>query len=379
MRHLLQSAAAGAVLFAIACGGSSQTGAPSAGARGPSDVSYDDLVGLSESYIETGKPDRAVEVAEDATKKDNTRPEGYLALGRALAANEQLEQSIEAYEQARERGAEGQRVTLELATLYDVVRRYDAAIEIYRVHLTNHPEDAEAHQQLGLTFLLAGRAERAVGALEKALAIDPDNGQMRIDYGMALLRAGKVAASAKTLESVTSDDPERADAWRLLARADATQKAWPRAIKHVDRALALQPEDVEALSLRCRLRVIVGERERALEDCTALRELDPENKATQLRTSGLLASLGQLEDASALVRSVANELPDHPAVRFRQDQIAARSGDSGAFKRIVALANERGDDPELWWEVHALATLRKDRNLRKKAVRTLKGLGITAK
>lgn len=368
------------VLTLAACAGTAEDAPPAqTQPPGPPPVSFEDLVGLATSYLESGRPKRALEVAEDAIAKEEKRPEGHLVAGRALAAQEKLEEAIVAFERARDLGAEGHRVTIELATLYDVARRYDDAIATYQVHLKNHPDDAEAHQQLGLTFLLADRPAEAVPSLATARSLAPETKQIAIDYGLALTRVGRSDDARRELSAVTEADPERADAWRLLARAEALEGQWNDAIGHVDRALALQPKDIDALALRCRLRFFVGRTDEALEDCEGVRVLAPDNRGYTLRTAGLLSTLGRTEDAKRLVDDVAASLPDHPAVRFRQDQIAARSGDKAALERIVELAKARPTDPEVWLEVRALAKAQRKRKLEKQASDTLEKLGITSR
>ncbi|MEL6548067.1 MAG: tetratricopeptide repeat protein, partial [Myxococcota bacterium] len=162
-------------------------------------------------------------------------------------------------------------------------------------------------------------------------------------------------------------------------RAEASQGQWDKAVAHVDQALALQPADREALSLRCRLRVVQGNSESALTDCKALQEIAPEDRAVKLRVAGLLARANRLDEASALVSEVAKSVPDHPAVQFRRDQVEARRGNKEALKRIAILAERRATDPEIWWEVHTLASQSKKRSLVQKAKSELQKLGLTVK
>lgn len=356
----------------FACAAPAQSPAP--GLHPP--VSYEDLVGLSESYLQSGRPERALSVAKDAIQQNNARHEAHLAAARALAAHERLDESILAYEAALELGAQGHRVTLELAALYDVAKRYDEAIGVYIKHLKENPKDASSHQQLGLTYLLTDRNQDAVLSLAKAHMLAPDKKQISIDYGLALTRVGRSREAILLLLTITQADPESADAWRLLARAEATQRRWNDAIEHANQAIALNPKDVDALALRCRLRLLTGQTPGALKDCQLVNSLAPKERGYQLRTAGLLTRLGQLEEATRLIDQVAQSVPDHPAVRFRRDQVAARRGDADAEKRILTLARERSTDPEIWIEVAALARLRQDPITLEAAREALNKLGV---
>lgn len=365
------------VVLVTSCASGSSSEAPvEPNAPGVPPVSYADLVGLSESYLESGRAEQALEVARDAIAKDDQRPTGYLALARALASSGKTEAAIASYESALERGADGRRATMELATLYDVVRRYDLAIATYQVHTKNHPGDHEGHQQLGLSYLITGQAAAGLKSLERARELAPENPQVEIDYSMALLQAGYATESLKQLRRITENESDRADAWRLLARAEATQRRWKPAMAAADRALALSPDDVDSLSVRCRLWVVQGASEQALQDCEALRAAQPEDRATALRTAGILAALGELEAADRLLTEPAQALPDHPAVRFRLDQIAARRGDPAAFSRIVELAEQRRSDPELWWEVLNVSRWLKKPKFTSRARQELKTLNV---
>jgi tetratricopeptide (TPR) repeat protein len=77
-----------------------------------------------------------------------------LAVARAYAQAERLQDAITQYEKARSMGAAGRDESAELASVYDIAGDYANAERIYREWLAKSPDDAEFAQQLGLTLLL---------------------------------------------------------------------------------------------------------------------------------------------------------------------------------------------------------------------------------
>lgn len=340
------------------------------------ELTYDELVAAAQSYLETGKPDRAIAVAEDAAAKQPERPAAYLVWARALALTNQLDDAAAKYEEARRRGERGRDLHAELASVYDVAGRYGEAIAVYRDYLSAHPDDAELHQELGLTLLLARQPSEAVAALRRAIELAPRNLQVRQDLGYALLQAGDAKAAAIELRAVVAADGARSEAWRFLAQALAAAKDMTAALEAATRAVETSQPATEALQLRARLRAELGDDRGALADWRALLAASPKDPGVMLGAAGALIALGQLDDAAALVDGAAASAGDHPWVKLRRAQLAWRRGDEKSVAQLEALADSYPTSLEVWRELHTAAQKTSNAKLRKKAAAHLTELGF---
>ncbi|HET6344956.1 MAG TPA: tetratricopeptide repeat protein, partial [Myxococcota bacterium] len=181
------------------------------------------------------------------------RPDAHILWGRALAQNDQLAESIPHYEEARQLGSRDPRLFAELASAYDVAKKYPEAAAVYRDYLIDHPTDVVMRDELALTLLLLGQVEAAVAELERAVQVAPDNLQVQQDLGYAYLSAGAYEKARDTLRAVLGRDNTRPDAARLLAQAEVGLGHVPEAMHVLDVLLAAYPRDRAAASLREKL------------------------------------------------------------------------------------------------------------------------------
>jgi tetratricopeptide (TPR) repeat protein len=84
------------------------------------------------------------------------------------------------------------------------------------------------------------------GLWQQAVAAQPDILRARLAYGMALMSAGRFAEAEGPLQTVVDRDAGNALAHGRLGAAQAAQGKLDTAIVHLERAVALRPEDVDA-------------------------------------------------------------------------------------------------------------------------------------
>jgi Flp pilus assembly protein TadD len=359
---------------------SSLLGCSAATTTRPADVeaaplSYEEWVRAATAQTESGRAERAARIAEGAVRSQPQRPEAYAIWGRALAQLGNLSASTEKYEAALARGAHGRDVYLELAGVYDVVRRYDDALRVYGAYLNLEPNDAEVHQQLGLTLILREKYADAVLHLRAAMTLKPDDLQIAEDYGLALLRAGNLADAEKVLSDVLTAAPSHVPALRFAAEASAGLGHIEAALNCANRALAADAKDSDTRRLRARLLILGGQADKALEDFSILLRDHPDDPRLRLGAAGALLLDGRLDEAEAHLHAVKGALAGNPQLRFRELQLALRHGDAKAFNALVDLAQSQESSLEIWQEVARQAKARHNAKWQKAAEERLKALG----
>lgn len=132
--------------------------------------------------------------------------------------------------------------------------------------LDRHSEAAEAHRRNGRLGLAIGwtnalaefRAAQDFTALlataEELLARLPRHLEASVYRGEALAKLGRYPEAEPTLQAAVELDPKAAMAWADLACCRVERQAYGEAIEAADRALALDPAQVEALYNRGRAR-----------------------------------------------------------------------------------------------------------------------------
>jgi len=118
----------------------------------------------------------------------------------------------------------------------------DRAIELYRRSIEVHPT-AEAHTFLGWTHSFMGRYDAAIGECRKAIEVDPEFGNPYNDIGAYLIELGRHDEAIPWLRRALKArryDPRHYPHFNL-SRIYAHRFEYDRAIKELQRAIALEP------------------------------------------------------------------------------------------------------------------------------------------
>lgn len=118
------------------------------------------------------------------------------------------------------------------------------AIRLYRASLEVHPT-AEAHTFLGWAYSLQARLDEAIAECRKAIALDPDYGNPYNDIGVYLMQRGELAEAIAWLERAKHArryEP-RQFPYINLARIYVRRGEWQRALRELEAALRLAPEE----------------------------------------------------------------------------------------------------------------------------------------
>ncbi len=143
--------------------------------------------------------------------------------------------------------------------------------------------------QLAEVHLRAGRQQQAVGLLRKLLEAEPDNLRVRVRLAELSLTAGETAEAVAAF---------RAAAELLQRRGEHAE-----AIKHADRALKADPDDLPTLALKARILAAGSHRSDAIALLQSLPGLDEGGETTDLLIDLYLES-GENEAASELATKI---------------------------------------------------------------------------
>ena len=159
-----------------------------------------------------------------------------------------------------------------------------------------------------VTAELARFANRETGSVPPA----PDTPAM-IEGALAAYRRGDLAAAARLGRAVTAADPNCFDAHHLLAAIDAQNGLHEAALAGYDRALAIRPDDREALSNRSVTLDQLGRHQEALASLDRLLARHPDFAEAWSNRGNALRGLGRHDDALASFDRALSHSPDLPA------------------------------------------------------------------
>lgn len=137
--------------------------------------------------------------------------------------------------------------------------RHQEAISLLEDHLVRYPEDFMA-RCLYLTSLIdSGQKEKSRTVLNALLADEPDSPLVLSLASHVCLAEEKYADAEAYAHKVIDFAPNEPDSHIMLARVKLAQRNYDRAVESLDRALALDPESIEALNLKTFVAGIIGD------------------------------------------------------------------------------------------------------------------------
>lgn len=141
----------------------------------------------------------------------------------------------------------------------------------------------------GTAQSLRGEYERAIQTLSKALELDPDNATAYMHRGIALLESGQPDPAIEDF-SASLQREQNAFCYYNRALAWLAKHDFERALRDLDEAVRLSPQDAESYNLRAIVHSGLGDQERAIADSERAIELGHpnawNNKAIFLEKAG---------------------------------------------------------------------------------------------
>jgi tetratricopeptide (TPR) repeat protein len=139
------------------------------------------------------------------------------------------------------------------AKLQQEIGSWTESVETLQGILDDQPDHAEANLLLGTAQIRLGQPALAIWPLEVAGRSPEFADHADLALGAAYLRLDQTDAAIAAADRVLARDPSapmiRAGALRLRASAHMSSRNWDAALEDVDRLLALDKDDIEALAL----------------------------------------------------------------------------------------------------------------------------------
>ncbi len=242
----------------------------------------------------------------------------------------------------------------EFYRLFDVAselgktNEYEAAIAKWNEALALSPDDAKAHNNLGVLLAAVGRGGEAMEHYRKALESEPDYPDGNTNLGIELARAGKLDDAIPYLEKAAQLTPWDAKTHSNLGAALAARGRTSDAIAECEKALQISPGDAEA---RANLAIALaksGRTDEAIANFEKAVAANPHALELRFYLGRLLATSGRFDEAiPQLEKAAAGGDPEVGGMLAAVYAQVGRLHDAlETARKALAAARER-NQPEL--------------------------------
>jgi tetratricopeptide (TPR) repeat protein len=219
--------------------------------------------------------------------------------------------ALELYEQARGKGPSGPEERLLRAQLLLAAGRGPEAEAELESLAREHPGQAEALATLGRLRQEAGEKEPARGLFEQALRIEPENFTALHGLGRIRFEEKRYPEALALFDRALAAEDRFSYAFADRVRTRAALEDWAGASADLDQAIRLDPQDPWSYLDRGRLRLRARALGPAESDFSRCLSLDPDNFLARVLRAGLLDEQGRNAEAMVDYEQVLRLRPDY--------------------------------------------------------------------
>lgn len=294
---------------------------------------------------ETNQLDQAEQVLREAVQVDPIDPQRTLLLAEFLANRRGVDRAEQELKKAIDASPKAASLQFALGTLYEKTGTPDKAVEVYRTLISRNgtkPDGLQARNYLGeLWFKQAKYDEAGQLAAEVLKENARDNRALLLQGRVALQRRDAVSAIS-SFRSVLKDQPESAEALTLLGDAHAQNREPELAREHFHKAVEANPRNVAGRVRYAQFLASSGDRGTALKEIDRALAIDGDDVSALSTKAEIQANSRDLSGAESTLRKLKNAHPKNPVGHYLTGQlfVGQKKYDQAIqeFEQAIALA-----------------------------------------
>ncbi|MHB8873910.1 MAG: tetratricopeptide repeat protein [Myxococcaceae bacterium] len=209
---------------------------------------------------------------------------------------------------------------------------------------------AEGMYLLGTAEYLKGNFDLAHGHFAEVRKLNPTDPRLPAAIGEVFLAEAKLAEALKEFEVAAKADPRRATNWSRIGFILSLQGKRTEAVSALQKALALNPNDFNALEQLAEVHVKQNEIDEAVRGFTLAAKAAPDSAKAflYLRASGELTRRGRQPESLALLEAASAEGVRAPELMSELGDLLVQAGRLAEAAATYRDAASRSADPTLW-------------------------------
>uniref|UniRef100_A0A671SK95 Tetratricopeptide repeat protein 21B-like n=1 Tax=Sinocyclocheilus anshuiensis TaxID=1608454 RepID=A0A671SK95_9TELE len=287
---------------------------------------------LGDAYMTIQEPELAIEVYEQALKKNPKDGAVASKIGKALVKTHNYVKAINYYEAALKSGQQNF-LRYDLADLLMKLRQYERFEKVLQEALTHDPVNELPLLTEDCRYLvLLAKVQSKVNKNDEAL--------------MSLQRARDV--QAKVLKRVQLEQPDSVSVQKQLtaeicseiAKHCSSQRGYERAVKFYKEALVYCESDSKVMLELAQLYLTLDDVEACQQQCSAILKNDPVNESATLMMADLMFRKQDYEQAVFHFQQLLERKPDNYPTLSRLIDLLRRAGKLEEVPRFLEMAEK---------------------------------------
>jgi tetratricopeptide (TPR) repeat protein len=268
--------------------------------------------------LQTGQPERAVELIGKSLDLNPNDPEAHSNHGNALRGLRRHADAIASYDKAIALRPDLASAWFNRGNALRDLKQYEAAAASYDAAIAMLPDFADAYFNRGNALQNLARFEAAIASYDRVIALRPNAAEAYGNRGNALVTLERYEAAIASYDRAIALKPDFSEAHFNRGNAMREQRDHAAAIASYDRAIATKPDYVEAFSNRGNALMDLECYEAAVESYDQAIELQPDFAEVHFNRGNALLALRRHAEADASYASAIALQPDYAAAHVNR-------------------------------------------------------------
>lgn len=278
-----------------------------------------------------------VGVLNHAIEINPQRIESYLSLARFYMQQNraaEAEKTIQKAISVNDKSALGY---LEYGRFYSFTNHPAEAEAQFRKAVEVEPANLEARQAIADFYLAQRQSDKAEQAFKDLAQAQGNSSEGLISLANFYVQVGRDADAIEVLQNILKDTPEYAAARYRLGEIFLDRKENEKVSEQVEKLLAVNDGDTQALLLRARMKLQENNAEDAVKDLEEILKKQPSQKDALFYMTEARLALGQTDEARAFIGDLEKYHPNYLNSKLLQIQTSFAANDP---EKALAQAND---------------------------------------
>lgn len=214
----------------------------------------------------------------------------------------------------------------DIATELSNKAQYQQAVATWNQALELSPDDAKAHNSLGVAMAATGRTADAAAEYRKAMELEPDYADSYSNLGILYAQAGDLDHGIPMLQKALELSPWDAKAYSNMGNALASAGKIEESISYSRKAVQIKPDDPEANANLGVGLARSGRLDEAIERFQKALAGAPDSAAIHANLAGALIEKGRLEEAIPHFEQALKSDPNSVQLNSAMGRLLAATG-----------------------------------------------------
>lgn len=311
-----------------------------------SQLDPDVLVSLGSSFATAGKPEEALELFEEATKRDGSLFQARFDWGLALLKLGRADEAISPLRDCLRIAPGSADGNAALGLAYVMTRKFEEAVSPLEAVHAARPEDFRTGGLLSLAYLRTGAPQKAIPLIQANLEKQKNDPKLHFLLIECLNSAedqtGALAVAEKTVQRFPNLAKAHLAKGQQLARLGRYAEAGPSFAKAVE----LAPGEREALLGLAEVQNKSGNYNDSLTTYRQVLTIDATDLTAQLGAAKDLIAIGKMAEAKDQLEKALAAHFDNLQIHFELSRVYARLGDRDGAAEQTRIVERLRSNPQ---------------------------------